>query len=150
MSDIRVRSANDRRRDMRLAAGRLGVDEAYISTLVETFYDRVRSDPGLGPIFARAIPGDWGPHLAKMKDFWASVALGDIRYDGRPVPAHQKLSDLKPPHFAVWLALFHQTLRDTAPSPEAVDFFMEKARRIAQSLEFAISGVPPILKERRT
>ena len=92
MSDIRVRSANDRRRDMRLAAGRLGVDEAYISTLVETFYDRVRSDPELGPIFARAIPGDWGPHLAKMKDFWASVALGDTRYDGRPVPAHQKLS----------------------------------------------------------
>lgn len=82
MSGIRVRSANDRRRDMRLEAGRLGIDETYISLLVESFYDRVRKDPELGPIFARAIPGDWGPHLAKMKDFWASVALGDTRYDG--------------------------------------------------------------------
>lgn len=150
MSGIRVRSANDRRRDMRLEAGRLGIDETYISLLVESFYDRVRKDSELGPIFARAIPGDWGPHLAKMKDFWASVALGDTRYDGRPVPAHQKLADLRPPHFAVWLELFHQTLRETAPSPEAVDFFMEKARRIARSLEFAISGLPPILKEART
>ena len=147
--ETRIRTADERREEIAAAAASMGVDEDYISTLVDTFYERVRAHPLLGPVFDEAI-SDWGPHLAKMKDFWASVALGDTRYDGRPVPAHQKLSDLKPPHFAIWLALFHHTLRDTAPSLEAVDFFMEKARRIAQSLEFAISGVPPILKERRT
>jgi len=31
-----------------------------IRRLVDEFYVRVRADAVLGPIFARAIPGDWG------------------------------------------------------------------------------------------
>ena len=30
--------------------------------VVNRFYIKVRTDPELGPIFERAIPGDWGPH----------------------------------------------------------------------------------------
>ena len=50
-----------------------GIDDAFISQLVESFYDTVRQDDMLGPIFAERI-GDWPHHLARMKDFWA---LGD-------------------------------------------------------------------------
>jgi hemoglobin len=32
---------------------------------------RVRADTELAPIFHRAIPGDWGLHLATMRDFWS-------------------------------------------------------------------------------
>jgi hemoglobin len=37
--------------------------EESIRRLVDSFYAKVKIDPALGPIFARAIPGDWQPHL---------------------------------------------------------------------------------------
>ncbi|MBW8303635.1 MAG: group III truncated hemoglobin, partial [Brevundimonas sp.] len=51
-----------------------GIDEAMIARLVDGFYDRVRADPLLGPVFAERI-SDWGPHLEQMRLFWSSVAL---------------------------------------------------------------------------
>ena len=35
------------------------ITEQAIRRLVDEFYLKVRADPDLGPIFARAIPGDW-------------------------------------------------------------------------------------------
>ena len=53
-----------------------------IRYLVDSFYAKVRADSELGPIFKRAIPGDWGPHLATMHDFWSSIMLTSGRYKG--------------------------------------------------------------------
>ncbi len=86
----RIRSAEERRAEIQANAARLGIDDAFISDLVETFYARVRAHPRLGPIFNGEID-DWPAHLAKLKDFWASVALNAGRYSGKPVPAHMKL-----------------------------------------------------------
>ena len=144
MTTFRVRSAAERRQEIQDAAAALGIDDGYISTLVETFYARIRAHDVLGPIFAAEIGDDWAPHLAKMKDFWASVAMNAGRYSGKPVPAHTKLADLQPRHFKVWLDLFERTLEDTAPHPDVVPYFMERAQRIARSLEYAISGLPPL------
>jgi len=36
-------------------AVRIGIDEAFISTLVDTFYARVREHPQLGPVFEAAV-----------------------------------------------------------------------------------------------
>lgn len=149
MSDFRVRSAEERRLDILAQAKALGIDEAYISTLVETFYARVRAHPLLGPVFNTAI-SDWAPHLARMKDFWASVALNAGSYSGKPVPAHTKHRHIQQWHFNLWLALFRQTLIDTAPTPGAVDYFMERAERIAQSLQLAMFGYPGIPKPAST
>ena len=140
MTGYRVRSAEERRQELRDQAAALGIDEAYISTLLDTFYTRVRAHPLLGPVFDVAI-SDWGPHLETMKDFWSSVALGTGRYSGRPVPAHAKHRHIQQYHFNLWLALFEQTLRDTAATPEAAAFFLERANRIAQSLQFALFGL---------
>ena len=140
MTEFRVRSAQERREELRDQAAAMGIDEAYISTLVETFYTRVRAHPVLGPVFASAIT-DWGPHLDTMKDFWSSVALGTGRYSGRPVPAHAKHRHIQQFHFNLWLALFEQTLRDTAATPQATAFFLERANRIAQSLQYALFGL---------
>lgn len=140
MTGYRIRSAQERREELRDQAAALGIDETYISTLVDTFYTRVRAHPLLGPVFDVAI-SDWGPHLETMKDFWSSVALGTGRYSGRPVPAHAKHRHIQQYHFNLWLALFEQTLRDTAATPEAAAFFLERANRIAQSLQFALFGL---------
>ncbi len=141
------RSAAARRADLQAEAAVLGIDEAYISVLVEAFYARVRHDPNLGPVFAAAIGNDWSPHLATMKLFWSSVALNTGAYAGKPVPAHAKHLDdegtpIREAHFAVWLRLFEETLRDTAPSEGAVRYFMTRAKRIADSLSLALFGVP--------
>jgi hemoglobin len=125
-----------------------GIDEAMIDALVEGFYARVRDDALIGPIFADRIT-DWAPHLAQMKLFWSSVALSTGIYQGRPMPKHLPLP-IDARHFDRWLELFAETARTLCPSV-AADHFVERARRIAESLELGVanaSGVPLAKGER--
>ncbi|WP_425408580.1 group III truncated hemoglobin [Hyphococcus sp.] len=136
-----VQTADERRKAIQVGADELGIDDAYISTLVDTFYGKVRAHPLLGPVFDEKIGDNWDVHLTRMKDFWASVAMNAGRYSGKPVPKHKALSRAQPWHFNIWLALFHETLEETAPAPGAVPYFMERAERIAESLQLAMFGV---------
>ncbi|WP_084420023.1 group III truncated hemoglobin [Henriciella litoralis] len=135
-----VRSAEERRLAIQKNAARLGIDDNFISELVETFYARVRAHPRLGPIFNGEVD-DWPEHLSKLKDFWASVAMNAGRYSGKPVPAHMKLDGIKREDFGLWLGLFHRTLEEIAPGEETVAYFMQRAERIAQSLQLAMFGL---------
>ncbi|MEQ8700519.1 MAG: group III truncated hemoglobin, partial [Bauldia litoralis] len=110
------------------------IDEAMIERLVHRFYDRVRVDPLLAPVFNARI-ADWAPHLEKMCAFWSSVALMTGRYHGQPVVAHRELP-VGAEHFDRWLALFRATAESECP-PVAADHFIERAERIAESLELA-------------
>jgi hemoglobin len=109
-----------------------GLDDIVLERLVRAFYDAAREDAVLGPLFAGVH--DWEAHIARITTFWSSVALMTGRYHGQPLAAHVPL-ELQPQHFGRWLALFEQTASGIC-SPEAVTYLMEKARRIAQSLEF--------------
>lgn len=113
-----------------------GIDEAMIERLVRGFYDKVRDDPLLGPVFAARIT-DWEPHLQTMFAFWSSVALLTGRYHGQPMPKHASLpADAR--HFDRWLALFEETARALCP-PAAAELFLDRARRIALSLELGMA-----------
>src|SRR5690606_26067026 len=114
-----------------------GVDRAFIGGIVRDFYARVRNDQRLGPIFARHIAGDWEPHLEKMTDFWCSVILKTGEYQGRPVPTHLKLKEVRESDFAIWLGLCRQTVQERC-SPEVAGVFIERAERIARSLQLAM------------
>ena len=140
--NIPIVSARDRRLEIQERAASFGIDNAYISNLVNAFYLRVRAHPTLGPIFDDVIGEDWDSHLPRMKRFWESVALNAGTYSGKPVPAHKKLTAVEPAHFKIWLALFRQTLEETAPSHGAIGYFMERAERIAESLQLAMFGFP--------
>lgn len=142
MTGTRLRTAEERHREILAEAAALGIDEAYVARLVETFYAKVRRHAVLGPIFNGVIGDNWDHHLSKLKKFWASVALDAGSYDGRPVPAHVKLDGIMPDHFQIWLGLFRETLEETAPTPAAIDFFMARAERIAQSLQYAMFSIP--------
>ena len=144
MTKARFRSAEQRIAEKQAEAAAMGVDEAYISTLVDEFYTRVRADEMLGPIFARAITGDWEPHLNTMKDFWSSMVLSTGRYDGRPLPKHMALPGLTQDHFTRWLELFYKTLQDTAPSQQAEDWFIDRAVRIAKSFQLSLFYRPDL------
>ena len=141
--------AENKRAQIRQAAEIIGVDEGYLSIMVDEFYARIRADTRLGPIFETEIGDDWGPHLKVMKRFWASVALNAGAYSGKPVAVHRRIGGVERDDFDRWLALFHATLKDTARTPEAVNYLMFRAERIAQSLRMAMferheTGVPSL------
>jgi hemoglobin len=115
---------------------RTGIDEPMIERLVRRFYDAVRGDALLAPIFAARI-ADWEPHLQRMFAFWSSVALMSGRYHGQPMKKHLPLP-VDAVHFDRWLALFEATARAECP-PAAAEHFIERARRIAESLEMGIA-----------
>lgn len=119
-----------------------GIDEAMIERLVRSFYDRVREDELLGPVFASRI-SDWEPHLRQMFAFWSSVALMSGRYHGQPMRKHLPLP-VDARHFDRWLALFEQTARDLCP-PKAADHFIERAHRIAESIELGVAGANGVM-----
>ena len=123
-------------------AARTGIDEGMIRRLVHAFYDRVRADPLLAPIFAEKI-ADWDPHLERMCAFWSSVALMTGRYHGQPMRMHLPLP-VDAPHFDRWLDLFEATARDVCPAPAATHF-IERAHRIADSLELGVKTERGIL-----
>lgn len=126
----------------------VGVTEPMIHAVVHGFYDKVRADPALGPIFNRVIAGDWDEHLAKMCDFWSSVLLMSGRFKGSPMSAHLKVGDIRPTHFARWLHLFRQTVEELCP-PDAAALFVAKSEMIAQSLQLGIAASRGELPELR-
>ncbi len=116
---------------------RTGITEAMIERLVRGFYAKVRSDPVLAPIFDARIR-DWESHLARMCAFWSSVALMSGRYHGTPMVKHMPLP-VDAGHFDRWLELFEAAAGEICP-PLAAAHFVERAQRIAASLELGIAG----------
>lgn len=116
------------------------IDKAAIRTLVHAFYDRVRVDPLLGPVFNGALDGHWDAHLAKMCDFWAGIVLGDKRYRGNVMQAHQRFGpQVTSAHFDRWLTLFLETANHLFAPAQAREF-MVPALRIAHSLQLGLFG----------
>lgn len=96
-----------------------------IESLVQTFYDKVNADPLLAPVFAHV---DWVKHLPIMYDFWTSMLLGDMSYQGNPFQKHIGLP-ITAEHFTQWLQLFTATVDDNFSGPKA-----EEAKTRANSI----------------
>jgi len=114
-----------------------GITEAMIERLVRGFYAKVRADALLGSVFEARIR-DWEPHLQQMCAFWSSVALMSGRYQGTPMVKHMPLP-VDAGHFDRWLELFEAAANEICP-PRAAAHFVERAQRIAASLELGIAG----------
>lgn len=113
--------------------------EVDIARLVDRFYDKVRVDPVLGPIFNPAVE-DWDEHKATLVRFWSSVALKSASYRGNPMAMHRP-HPIRAEHFEHWLALWRETAADTL-APEQAALFAEHAARIARSLMYGL-GLDP-------
>ncbi|MGH7117077.1 MAG: group III truncated hemoglobin [Stellaceae bacterium] len=115
---------------------RTGIDETMIERLVRAFYDRARLDPLIGPVFETTVH-DWEAHIGQMCAFWSSVALMSGHYHGQPMVVHLPLP-IDTPYFDRWLEIFAETAREVCPPP-AASHFLERAYRIADSLELGIA-----------
>lgn len=121
----------------RAEAEALGLDAAAIAALVDRFYEGIRADPELGPIFTARI-AEWPPHLQRMNQFWRSILHGSGEFTGNPMRKHVALPRLGAGHFVRWLDLFYATVRrlgaerDWTQATQAV--VAGRARMIADSL----------------
>jgi hemoglobin len=115
-------------------------DEASLRTLVHRFYEQVRDDATLGPIFDRHVQGRWPEHLDKMVDFWSTVLLGARRYRGNPRSVHAALAaEVEPQAFEVWLTLFRRTAHEVFEPPLAESIYA-RATMMAAGLKQAMFG----------
>ncbi len=97
-----------------------------IKVLVDTFYDKVKSDELLAPVFSHV---DWDHHLPIMYNFWSSMMLGDQSYRGNPFQKHLPLP-IQPKHFHQWLKLFRETVESNFTGERADEILM-RAESIA-------------------
>lgn len=82
-----------------------------VKQLVDTFYDKVRKDELLAPVFNERIQDRWPAHLQKMYTFWQTILLGEHTYYSSPFPPHAELP-VDSSHFHQWLQLFNETLEE--------------------------------------
>ncbi|MEO8886700.1 MAG: group III truncated hemoglobin [Mucilaginibacter sp.] len=112
----------------------LNIDD--IKLLVDTFYERIRDDKLLGPIFNERIQDRWPVHLEKMYKFWQTVLLQEHTYFGSPFPPHAQLP-VDHEHFATWLKLFNNTV-DELFTGEKADEAKWRAAKMAELFEAKI------------
>ena len=117
------------------------ISKEAIHRLVDDFYVKVRADFDLGPILAHAFPGDWGPHLSLLREFWSSVLFGSGDYKGNPAVIHRHMAGIELELLDRWLALFDQTSRQIFVDNLA-DTLLEKAARIAESRKLPLFNRP--------
>lgn len=117
----------------------LELNRESIATLVHTFYDDVRADAVLAPVFNAAIGDHWETHLGRMVDFWCTTMLKTQPFHGNVFGKHMALTGVEPDHFRRWLMLFEASAARLF-APALADQFVLVARRIAASLQFGFFG----------
>lgn len=115
------------------------VSEERIREVVAAFYERVRGDDLIGPVFAARIH-DWPRHLDLLCDFWSSALNRTGRYRGRPIPKHLGLG-LELSHFERWLMLFRRTCEEIC-MPQETAAFTAMAERMGASMKFMLRLEP--------
>jgi hemoglobin len=101
-----------------------------VKVLVNSFYDKVKTDELLAPIFNNVIKDNWPMHLDKMYRFWQTVLLEEHTYYGSPFPPHAKLP-IEKKHFDKWLTLFETTIHELFSGAVAEDAIW-RSRRMAE------------------
>jgi hemoglobin len=91
-----------------------------IKILVNAFYEKIKKDDLIGPIFIHHVNNDWPEHLDKMYRFWQTVLLGEATYFGSPFPPHTKMN-IDHRHFNRWLELFIPTVDYLFEGTKAVE-----------------------------
>ena len=116
---------------------------ANIRVLVSNFYQQVRQDPLLGPIFNGTIPdAEWDTHLERLTDFWEASLISDKRFIGSPTKAHIQVdqahgSSISQMHFHRWLELWLGSIDSLYAGPIA-ERAKAKARQMATGQYIAI------------
>ena len=87
--------------------------KADIKILIDSFYEKVKTDDTIGYLFTNVVHVDWEKHLPIMVNFWDNMLFYTGNYRGQPMNLHHhlhQLSNLTLEHFARWNKLFDSTV----------------------------------------
>ncbi len=107
---------------------------------VNSFYEKVKLDDLIGPIFNQRIELDnWPSHLDKLSGFWNTVLFGVPDYRGNPFSHHVDLN-INTDHFDRWIQLFKKTIQSNFEGPKATEA-MEKADKMRVMFESKLKHI---------
>lgn len=98
-----------------------------VKLLVNDFYEKVRDNEFLSPIFNGIIKDNWAAHLERMYGFWQTLLLDVPAYSGTPFLKHAKLP-IEKKHFDIWIGLFNETVDDHFTGEKASEAKWRAAR----------------------
>jgi hemoglobin len=116
---------------------------ADVERLVNQFYQYVRGEPELGPIFNDIVTVDWETHLPKMYNFWENILFQTGSYKGGMMWVHLNVNAQVPLYtdlFERWLALFFFTVDELFAGPNA-EAAKAHALRVAEVMNAKIGHV---------
>ncbi|MDO6430566.1 group III truncated hemoglobin [Flavitalea sp. BT771] len=108
-----------------------------IRELIDAFYEKVRNDVVIGPIFNDVVKVDWKHHLPVMYDFWENVLFQTGGYTGNPMVTHMQLHQRHPlsgVHFDQWIRLFTRTVDELFEGRNA-EIARQRAMSIARLMQ---------------
>lgn len=118
---------------------------ADIELLVQTFYDKVKADPLIGPIFNDVAKVNWQAHLPVMYDFWENTIFFTGNYSGNPMQVHMQLNErfpLNESHFSRWIRLFLLTTDELFEGDKA-ELAKQRAYSIATMMRIKLAAMAP-------
>ncbi|MCW1360947.1 group III truncated hemoglobin [Campylobacter sp. US33a] len=118
------------------------IDAQSIAKLMHNFYEKIRYDENLGPIFNKAIGEsneEWQEHKEKIGNFWQGMLLGEGNYNGQPLKAHMDLAPFPQEFFDIWLNLFEKSLNELY-NEEMSEVILTRAKMIARNFKNVLYG----------
>ncbi|MEO7677493.1 MAG: group III truncated hemoglobin [Verrucomicrobiota bacterium] len=103
-------------------------NEDDIRKLVDSFYEKVKRDELLSPIFNDVAKVDWNEHLPLLYTFWSALLFQTKNFKGQPFPKHAVLP-VERTHFTRWISLFVKTVDENFAGPKA-----EEAKNFGRSI----------------
>ncbi|KYP14500.1 group III truncated hemoglobin [Flavihumibacter sp. CACIAM 22H1] len=110
---------------------------ADIELLINTFYDRVKTNERIGHFFTVDKKIDWAVHLPIMYNFWENILFYTGLYNGNPMAVHKQLHQeypLSKEDFAEWIRVFKQTCNDLFEGDNSA-LIQQRAQSIALVME---------------
>jgi hemoglobin len=116
-----------------------GLTAELVRHVIVLFYEKIRRDNVLGPIFEEAIGQDWDSHIERIVQFWLTATRLGAGYDGKNfMPAHLKHRSIHTSQIPRWLELFRETTIQRC-HPEGALVLIDIAERMAETLEIGLA-----------
>jgi hemoglobin len=109
-----------------------------IEILINSFYNKVKTDDTIGFIFNDIARVNWEKHLPVMYNFWETMLLDATSYRNNAMEVHYSLNrkiPLNETHFQRWLELFSETV-DELFSGKNATAAKTKAKSIASLMQY--------------
>jgi len=108
-----------------------------IEFLINSFYEKIKTDSMLGPFFAHV---NWSKHLPVMYLFWENALFYTGGYAGNPLKTHQLFHSKHPlnqEHFKRWEEIFTNTV-DEYFEGEKAELIKQRAISISTVMQVKI------------